>query len=90
MVLQNFKKSQPKINLVNGIEYKSQTEHFFANNFHHAGTTGTEIKMYAYRAIPQYREQIRLKNKMFIKIIIIQYEFVFIIVALGIQFTIGI
>ena len=49
---------------VNGVEFKSQKEHFFANNPHRTDTTGTDMKMYCYHTIPQYQEQIRLKNKM--------------------------
>ena len=50
--------------IVNGVEYKSQTEYFFAHNPHRTDTTGTEIKMYCYHTIPEYRERIMNKNKM--------------------------
>ena len=50
--------------VVNGVEYRTQTEYFFQNNPHRADTTNTEIKMFCYHTIPQYREQIRMKNKM--------------------------
>ena len=48
--------------IVNGVEYRSQNEYFFANNPDRENATCTEIKMYCYHTIPDYREQIRHKN----------------------------
>ena len=48
---------------VNGVEYKSQREYFFAKNTDRETATCAEIKMYCYHTISEYRKQIMEKNK---------------------------
>ena len=48
---------------VNGVEYKSQREYFFAKNTDRETAMCAEIKMFCYHTIPEYREHIMEKNK---------------------------
>ena len=49
---------------VNGVEYKSQTEYFMKHNPERTDATNTQVKMFCYHTIPEYRERIMNKNKM--------------------------
>ena len=49
---------------VNGVEYKTQRAYFLAMNPDRRDAEKTEIKMFCYHTLPEYKEYMQQKSKM--------------------------